>query len=259
MSVSIAFRFESSHSGGYVPVLGDSAIVRGDLASQDAGSSNYTIYYQVGGGGLNLVFEKALRGAGQLASVNTRLVAMYDAKYGDGAWTRDRDASIAAPPVSPPLTSFLVPVTPGAAPIGSSMQGVMYSVGPILDEAGITDLAGYAQIYTDAMNEVARVRNEGTPIAGLRVTMLSTGLYAGRVDDEDKLLTDAATGIIQGIVAGVNAEPSLADLTILINTDLHPTDAMGKPLRSKEIFGFQSATAALGIPFTKTGFDAPVS
>ena len=56
---SIAFRYETSASGGYVPVLSDSSVVSGPIASQNAGSSFSTIYYQVGGDGVNGLFRGA--------------------------------------------------------------------------------------------------------------------------------------------------------------------------------------------------------
>jgi hypothetical protein len=248
MTPPIRFRFESSATRGYVPILGDSALVQGPIASQDAGSSNVGIYYQVGGGGLNYRFEQALQAAGQLDAANAALVQAYDARFGPGAWARDAPSGGGA---SPPLTSFLIPLTPGAGPVGARVTGLMYSVGPVLGTQGITDPAAYAAIYADAMAEVGRYRAAGHALAGLRITMLSTGIYATTVHDPKALFVTAAASIIDGIAGAVKADASLADLTILINTD----DTATAP---KERYGFDTAATHLGLALDASGFDVPV-
>lgn len=251
MSTHVAFRFETSSSGGYVPILGDSHVVSGDIASQNAGSSNAGIYYQVGGGGLNGRFDSALTASGDLANANAALVTAYDASgLGSGSWSADNSN----PPDPPPLTSFLIPVTSGAGPIGSHVVGMMYSVGPVLGKAGITDPAQYAQIYTDAMHRVKSYRDAGHSLDGLRITMLSTGIYAGRVTDRKKLFVDSAEAIIQGVMNAVSADPSLADLTILINADDHP-----RTPPPKERYGFDTAATNRGLTPTHAGFDVPIT
>lgn len=250
MTTCIRFRFESSETGRYVPTLGNSKIVSGAIATQNAGSSNVGIYYQVGGGGINGLFAAALTAAGQLEAVNAALVHAYDARFGPGAWARDRDAP---PGSSPPLTSLLIPLTPGVGPVGSAVTGMMYSVGPILGAQGITDAAAYAVIYTDAMAEISRSRAAGHSLTGLRIAMLSTGIYASRVDDPAALFADSAACIINGIVSAATKDPSLSNVTILINTDDHPDTPP-----AKERDGFNTAAEQFGIPCHVAGFDVPL-
>lgn len=251
MPASVRFRFETSGTGGYVPILGNSDLVPGPIASQDAGSSNVGIYYQVGGGTLNGRFAQALQAAGQLDAVNAALVTAYDARFGAGAWKRDSQTGGGA---SPPLTSFLIPLAPGQGPVGSSVTGLMYSVGPVLGPQGITDRASYAALYADAMAEVGRHRAAGHTLAGLRITMLSTGVYAMSVHDPNALFVTSAACIIDGLVGAVKQDPSLADMTILINAYDHPHTPP-----PKERYGFGAAATDLGLDVTASGFDVPVS
>lgn len=247
---SIAFRYETAASGGYVPILGDSAVVSGPIASQDAGSSySGRDYYQVGGGTLNGMFAAALGTAGQLGTVNTALQAAYDARFGAGAWDHDKTAK-AAPGGDPPLTSFLVPLTPGVAPIGSSVVGLMYSVGPQLGSGATLDPTAYAQIYTDAMSEVARFRAAGHALDGLRLTMLSAGAYAPGGVDLPTFYAQVAGLILDGIVAGAKADPSLADLTLLVNANDNSR---------KERMAFDAAAVERGITPNTAGFDVPLT
>jgi hypothetical protein len=59
--LEIAFRFESTEERRYVGVLENSGLVSGTVVTQNAGSTNVGIYYQVGGGGLNGVFLPVTR------------------------------------------------------------------------------------------------------------------------------------------------------------------------------------------------------
>jgi hypothetical protein len=52
--------FESKNSNDCVGVMEESSLIRGPIASQNAGSTNQTIYYQVGGSGVNGFFATAL-------------------------------------------------------------------------------------------------------------------------------------------------------------------------------------------------------
>lgn len=253
-TLSVKFRFETNN-GNYVPILGDTSLGPSRIASQDAGSSNPGIFYQVGGGGLNGLFATALRSAGQLTAVNQDLVTAFDAKYGAGAWRKWNSGAGSGPP---PLTSFLIPLTPGVAPIGSAVDGLMYSVGPVLGPAGITDEAGYAAIYTDALNAIASANSAGGPLDGLRITMLSTGIYAHSVTNPKKLYETSAKCIIEGVLAAARADNSLAGVMILINTQDN------KPISGesvgKERYGFGSAAkSGWGITVSHTGFDVPLS
>lgn len=250
---SIAFRYESSASGGYLPVLSDSPVVSGPITSQDAGSSNFGIYYQVGGGGVNGYFHDALcpppcTVPTCLDAVNADLVAAYDAKYGAGAWKRDS----ASPPSPPPLTSFCVPIPSPCSPkVGPNAVAVMYSVGPDMSgEASFTDQAAYTRIYQDAMAEVARFRAGGHHLDGLRLVMLSTGIYAPHGVDKTVFFAEVAACILDGVVAGVASDPSLADLVILINADQHS---------GKERTAFDTAATQRGLTPNAAGFDMPVT
>ena len=84
--------FESSKSHGYVRVLHDSSALRGFIATQDAGSSNKDIYYQVGGGGVNKLFADDM-GQDLTAAVNKALITAYENRFGDGAWEADKKSS----------------------------------------------------------------------------------------------------------------------------------------------------------------------
>ena len=107
-------------------MLANSSLIPGAVVSQNAGSTNPGIYYQVGGGGLNGIFERAL-GPQQVVSVNNQLQIAYDAKLGEGRWAKDSKE----PPSHLPLTSLLVPVE-----AGNNCIGMMYSVGPMLTPMG---------------------------------------------------------------------------------------------------------------------------
>ena len=174
----ISFFFESNDKGGYVDVLANSKLVLGNIVSQNAGSTNPGIYYQVGGGGLNGAFASAL--GTQATDVNRALQAAYDTKFGTGSWSRDSGN----PPSPLPLTSLLVPVT-ASAHVGNYCVGMMYSVGPMLTSAGLTptESALYTKIYADAATEIAQ---SATTIDGFRITHYSdptSGFEISLVED----------------------------------------------------------------------------
>lgn len=244
-AVLVEFRFETSRSGGYVPILGNSSLGPTKVASQDAGSRNPGIYYQVGGDALNGKFASDLTKAGQLPAVNQALVRAYDNQYGTGSWQKWNRGEGSG---RPPLTSFLIALEPGVGPIGSDVVGLMYSVGPKLSPQGITDTSRYRAIYTAAMTAIG----SGGLIDGLRITMLSTGIYADRVTDKKKLYVTAAESIIDGIVSAVADDPTLAGVMVLINTsDTDPvSDGQGK-----ERYGFCQAAKNRGIKCNSAGFD----
>ena len=243
------FRFESNSSGNYVGILSDSTVVNGNLVSQNAGSSNIGIYYQVGGGGLNHVFDSALNKAGQLSQVNASLKTKYDVKYGDGAYQADAMSGRVDR-----LTSLLINLRPGASGIGGRAVGMIYSVGPVLGAAGITNRAQYAQIYTDAIAQIAAANaNENASIEGMRITMLSTGIYAQSVDDPQQLISDSAQLIVEGVANGVAANPSHGPITILINAS---SDHGNK---EHTAFAAVSSTDTFNISPVQNGFDVTLS
>ena len=232
--VKVSFFFESNHEGGYVNVLSNSCLISGSIVSQNAGSTNYGIYYQVGGGGLNGFFAKELNS--QIAEVNEELKLAYDKKYGEGSWAKHSKN----PPSPPLLTSLLVSVQPSAQ-AEEDCIGMMYSVGPQLTHDGLTanEYSRYAQIYTDAMNAIAQ---SDQPINGFRITMLSSGIYRGGAPISP--FADAAAGAIIDAVCGViaNQPEKLGQLAILINTDT-------KAKFPKELKGFTNAAKARGADF----------
>jgi hypothetical protein len=214
------------------------------LVSQNAGSSNPGIYYQVGGGGLNLFVEQAL-GPDQTDQANHELVEAYDAKFGAGAWSRDQNAA------TPPLTSLFVPVDAAkCAQAGGQLVGMIYSVGPQVTSAGITDEAQYRSIYSDAFAAVVDANARGERIAAVRITMLSTGIYAtgnptGLFDTSARLILDA---IVQAAAAAPEAR---FPQTVLVN---NKTNGGG----NKEVDCFTHAAEARGLKVDRTGFDLTV-
>lgn len=240
----IQFFFESNHNHGYVGVLANSELVSGAIVSQDAGSTNPGIYYQVGGGGLNGAFDAAL--GAQVNTVNKELQTAYDKKFGAGSWDKDSNN----PPSPLPLTSLLVPVSP-AAHVGDKITGIVYSVGPILTSAGLTPAmrSVYTQIYVDAMNQIAA---NSTKIDGFRITILSSSIYRGNAPIAP--FADAAAGcIIDAVRTAVKAQPTaLGNLAILINTNANAAFPV-------ELNGFTNAATALGVKVTAGGFSIPVT
>jgi hypothetical protein len=248
---NIQFLFESSENDKYVDVLADSELVSGSIVSQNAGSSDRGIYYQVGGGGLNGEFETAL--GGQVANVNAELRKAYDAEFGAGLYDKHSSDPLSLPPLdSPPLGSVLVPVSPGPQ-VGTRVIGMVYSVGPKLDPsgAGLTAeiIPAYTRIYLDAMTRIAL---SPTKVDGFRITMLSSGIYRGNAPIP-KFAEAAADCIITAVRTGIKAHPAaLKGLAILINTN-----------RTAEIpmelaAGFTEAAKALGVEVTSSGFSIPV-
>ncbi|MEM1056182.1 MAG: hypothetical protein AAGI52_11695 [Bacteroidota bacterium] len=254
---SIAIRYETSVSSGYRPVLSNSDVVSGPIASQNAGSTNLGIYYQVGGGGVNGLFHDALCGSkpGDLCphqacldTVNADLVTAYDATYGAGAWKKDS----ASPPDPLPLTSFLVPIPSGCSSrVGANAVAMMYSVGPDMSsETSFSNPTGYTQIYADAMAQTAAFLAAGHALDGLRLTMLSTGIYKPRVADKAAFYAEVAGCILDAVVAGAKAAPALAGVTVLINTN-----GPG----GKEQTAFDTAATKRGLSPDAAGFDVPIS
>ena len=243
MVESINFIFESTAQGNYVDVLACSGELGGNLSTQNAGSSNPGIYYQVGGGGLNGIFDAALSNAGILSDVNDDLIRSYDGKYGAGSFDSDKNSSR-----QDRLTTLQVELPRGSG-IGSKVIAMSYSVGPILGAGGIVDRDQYAGIYTDAINQCTAWNKTHTEkIDGLRITMLSTGIYARSVDDPTKLMRDSAELIIKGVIKGVQQDKANAPGTILVNSRHSHGD--------KERIAFKSLyqDIQLGISPQVTGF-----
>lgn len=248
----IKFYFESNHQHGYVGVIDPSPVLNGAVVSQNAGSTNPGIYYQVGGLGLNGAFDKALNT--QVPTVNALLVTDYNnLGIGSGSWQNDA----ATPPDPLPLTSLLVPVNTNDTNTNKT-SAMMYSVGPQLSASGLlaADLKIYTQIYVDAMTRI--VQSQHT-FAGFRITMLSSGIYRGGAPIAP--FADAAAGaIIDAIASSVKAQPTkLGGLAILMNTDDYPVSRSGKKGYPKERMGFTNAAVARGASdITWAGFTISV-
>lgn len=194
----VAFRFESP-TDDFTGVLQGSPVGSGPIASQDAGSTNPYIYYRVGGGGVNGRFAAALRpqvlgGPDELARVNAALAAAYDQKYGAGAHAADQAAGRADR-----LTSLCVPLQHQNTRVAPEVAAMVYSVGPVLrgpapgapeDAPLISNGDAYRAIYTDALEA-----SSGLDVARFRITMVSTGIYAGAlrdVADKRRLFAESA-------------------------------------------------------------------
>jgi hypothetical protein len=252
--MKIDIRFESDHDNphkdrNYVGVLADSALTSGLIASQNAGSTLHGIYYKVGGGGANGLFEAAL--GSLVTAVNRSLATAYDERYGNGAW--DADAKQAR---TDRLTSFYIPIPrprPADATVGERVAGMLYSVGPQL-QGKIVDRDAYRSLYLDALDKVAAVNRGATErIAALRITMLSTGIFGGTSDPAEMtaLARDAAALILDALEAAMKG-PHAADLpgTILVNAPENKA--------SKERDAFSNAAAARSLATTAEGFSLTV-
>lgn len=249
--MQINILFETSSSGDYVGVLKNSDLVNGKIASQDAGSSNIGIYYQVGGGGVNGLFADALNGAkhvnaGPLCiSVNAALHDAYDNQFGNGAWSQDSSSGR-----GDRLTSFYIPLPANAHTtshtVGDQIAGIVYSVGPQVPGPKVSDPDQYRQIYLDAFAGVAAANQNGS-IEAIRLCVLSTGIY-GPPDPADKqpMVRDAARIILEALTASAKL-PSAAQLptTMLINCSSKS---------GYERDAFTHAAGALGISVTSDGF-----
>ncbi|MEL7206883.1 MAG: hypothetical protein AAGK32_01380 [Actinomycetota bacterium] len=251
MSPSLPVRFESTPSGGYVPVLANSALVDGAVASQTAGSTNPGLYYQVGGQGLNGAFAAALADAGQLEAANAELVRAYDAIYGGGAWRLDGSGPS---PRRDRLTTVLVNLRPDGRAIGDQVRVLAYSVGPVLDRRGIVDHRQYQDIYHDALSRLAAERTSPARLVdAIRLTMLSCGIYGGLVDDRTALYRAAAHNIIVAAARALADHPRLDGLTLLVNANDQDRDGRAQPTPT-ERSAFTAAATGLGLAVDEAGF-----
>ena len=245
---TVRFMYESDANGGWVKVLSNSAISPGHLVSQDAGSNDSGIYYQIAGGTINQQFATELDDAGLKSAANKDLIRQYNQKYNN---EYDQDSNNAR---QDRLTSFLVALDNDSIQGGSDVVAMMYSVGPKLGNTGITDESAYKQIYLDAFaaidtfNQKALNNNFG-PIVNFRVALLSTSAYAG-FSDPVKLKAQAAGLVADAAIASLTAFPSLKDLTILINSN----ENMG----GAERVAFETTAAKRGVTPCDDGFDLPV-
>lgn len=241
------FLHESGPSGGWVDVVADSPVAPGGLATQNAGSNLASIYYRFGGAPINGAFAAQLAAAGQLQQADADLATAYDARYGAGSHQAD---STASPPRQDRLTTLLVPLSNGTPPVGDTVYAVLYSVGPQLGATGIDDPDGYRQIYADAFAEIADWNTRHPAIENVRLTLLSTGAFAGG-SGGPALRAQAAGLVIDAAVAAVQANPTLATLQFLVNTN----DAAG----GVERIAFDTAARTRGITPTAQGFDVPLT
>ena len=244
------FLYETDANGGWVNVVADSPVAPGGLATQNAGSNLATIYYRFGGAPINGEFATQLAAAGQLAQANADLATAYDAHFGAGAHAAD---STASPPRQDRLTSLLVPLSPATPPVGDSVYAVLYSVGPQLGAKGIEDEDGYRQIYADAFAAVADWNAQYPAIDNVRLTLLSTGAFAG-TSGGPALRAQAAGLVIDAAVAALKAHPLLATLRFLVNTN----DAAARAAGGAERTAFDTAARDRKITTFRQGFDVPL-
>lgn len=249
--------FESDPKSHYINVLAESTVLlQGLVATQNAGSSNPGIYYRVGGGGRNGDFADGL-GHSATDTVNQALAAAYDARFGAGSWQADQNTARQGR-----LTSFYIPIPrplpardatdPKAPPVGDLIAGMVYSVGPVITGGKIADRDQYRGIYADALSSVAAVNAQATTpaerIEGLRLTMLSTGIYSAGLSAAAAaaLARDAASLILDALVqAAASSQGAHMPGTILINT--------AKPV-SKEIDAYSHAATQRGLQVDAQGF-----
>ncbi len=245
---TIRFMYESDANGGWVKVLSNSTVSPGHLVSQDAGSNDSSMYYQISGGTLNQEFATELDAAGLKSNANKDLIAQYNKKYNN---EYDQDAKSAR---QDRLTSFLVMLDSDSITGGSDVVAMMYSVGPKLGSKGIENELVYKQIYLDTFaaidnyNRKALKVNFG-PIKNFRVTLLSTNAYAGS-SDPTKLNAQAAGLVVDAALASMTKYPSLKDLTILINSNETKGGA--------ERVAFETVAKNRGVTPCDDGFDLPL-
>lgn len=257
-SDKLSFMFEPGSNGAWTDILEISAKVDGYIATQNAGSINPGIYYQVGGRGVNGRFADRL--SEQLDRINADLTTGYDQVFGSGSWKTDS----AYPPSDPPKLTSLVTLIDPAVQSSDKQSGVsamVYSVGPILGIEGITDEAGYKKIYSDAISGLssyndyaAKEDSDIPPIAAIRITMLSCGYYADSVADKDLLFITAAKYIIESLKTAVQdrRNKSARGIKILINCN----DDEGFGVERK---AFADAASKMGVKVDQTGFDIALS
>src|SRR5262249_1119202 len=178
-----------------------------------------------------------------------------------------------AGPPAPRVRSFSAPrpgPPPADAEVGDRVAGMVYSVGPVLD-GRIRDRDVYHQIYVDAFDAVAaanryaaeRPHGQALPgpppagvkepgsglsfpesIEGLRITMLSTGIYGGTSTEDEAiaLARDAAVLVLDALEESMKGAQA-ADLprTILVNT----SGADSATSKERDAFGYAAARRGL--------------
>lgn len=241
----IRILYETAKSGGWVGVLKNSPAQRGALVSQNAGSSDSALYYQVRGGTLNQEFQKALTASGELAGVDQSLIAAYNAAF-NNSYAADANAGR-----GDRLTSFLIPLDASTHKGGKDVMAMMYSVGPKLGNAGLTKNIEtvYQGIYEDAFNAIADYNGKYKPAITLfRLTLISTEAYAG-TSDKAALRKKSAELVLNAAATVAAKKPAIADLTLLVNSN----ENNGGEAR----VAFDAAAKTLSLTTTGDGFDLP--
>lgn len=238
------FRYESDTDQSWVPALSNSLVTGGSLAVQNAGSTSGSLYYQIGGGGLNGAVAHQL--GSQLAVANDALKVAYDRRFGSGAYDHD-----AASQRQDRCTSLLVPAASGCDGVGTNVDAIVYSVGPQLPNGVIEDEEAYRQIYADAFQTLSDCNAAGgrSTIEAFRITLLSTGIYGG--GGGPHLKAQAAKLIVDAACNAIRSRPELHDLVILINTN----DGSADPDVGHERLAFDAAAANLKIMTMAEGFN----
>lgn len=175
MSIKYFIQFEGSDKDFY-PVTNKNEKEITTI-SQNSGSSNPGIFYQVGGGGVNGAFGFGFRQKGILTEVNDRLLIKLKE-------LQDDENVI----LTDPLPSIIVPLNDLDQ---ESVEGMLYSVGPVLSserEFKLEHMKMIKNIYKDAISDILEFNgNETTDMKYecLRVSFVSSGIYGPCVDDEE--------------------------------------------------------------------------
>ncbi len=215
----LRFRYETNNDK-WVGVVANSVLGGGRVVSQNAGSNDDGIYYQVGGGGINRVFHDTLdTSPSQLDAANTALSDAYDAHYGDGSFMQD---SLMLP--DDKRANLVIPLVSSQGQVGSEVKAMLYTVGPKLDPAmALQDAAmrkEYVQLYADAFTAVLdwNASHPATEkVDFIRLTFVSCGIYANGTKNEQQLFDDAASCMIDAAMQVLGKRPELSNLGFLVN------------------------------------------
>ena len=244
---SLRVLYETGLNNSWVNVLSDSPVLKQPLVTQNAGSSDIGLFYQLGGGTLNSEFSTQLTKAHQQAKVNKDLIAAYNKHYPTPKNSYQSDSKNGR---SDRLTSLFIPLDNSAFKHGQNVWAMMYSVGPKLGTTGITDEPGYQKIYEDAFTAIADFNKGPNKLAAFRVTLLSTMAYAGS-SGGPALDAQAARLVLQAGKKIAAIRPEIKDLTLLVNSN----EKAGGSAR----VAFSTAAVNLKLTVTDEGFDVGFS
>ena len=229
-------RFESSAKKGWVGVVGRSIVGAGNIVTQNAGSNDVGIYYQVDGGGLNGTFKAELDAdPSQLDDVNGALIDAYDDLYGDDSYTMD---SVTTP--QDKTKPAVVPLKSGQGRVAENVVAMLYSIGPKLPSDGLKQQSvrstykdAYVQGFIAVLDWNAKQQSDKRADF-IRLTFLSCGIYASKLEDAAKksgddaaaldtkkvdLFTVAAECILEAALDVMANRPEMKDLGLIVNVN----------------------------------------